>query len=391
MIFSRIPYPFFSFLFFSLVFLSSCSQPPLIYVKETRKPELRDTGSFPLLISGLKHHQRYIERLPPTTVLSIAGHEYNREHLLNSVNELLDYLINRKPTPEDLADFLHANYTLYQARGGKNRFPGNRMLVTGYYEPLLYGSLKKTDEFRFPLYRLPNNLLSRTIEGKKRTGRLDKNGAFLPYWSRKEIEQNSLLDGCELVYLRNEFDAFSLHIQGSGKIILPDKSIRSVRYAGSNGRQYNSIGKLLVDRKIMSLKEITMDKIREYLTRHPDEAEEIYYHNEKYIFFKWADTNNPPVGSSGVELTPGRSIAIDPKILPTPALGFLITRIPVFHEGKLTGWKPFTGIVLPQDSGAAIKGAGRVDLFWGNGKEAKAAAGTMKENGSLYFLIKKLQ
>ncbi len=140
----------------------------------------------------------------------------------------------------------------------------------------------------------------------------------------------------------------------------------------------------------MELEDVTMPKIRQYLTNNPHELERILHHNKKFIFFSWAPSNKPPRGSSGVSLTPERSIAIDQNTLPAAAIGYIMTREPIFDDkGTLTGWKPFNHFVLPQDSGSAIKGAGRADIFWGHGSTAKAKAGVMKEPGALYFLVKK--
>ena len=377
------------FIILPQLLLLSCTRPPLIQLDDDETPLLRDNGSFSNLITGLEHHQKYLNKLPPDRIFKLGDLQYSRKHLLESVEDLLSFLSSKEVSPASLAAHLRANYTFFKA-GGRNKLFKPDMLITGYYEPLLKGSLIKNEKFSYPLYKIPKDLITRKIDGDVKTGRLDKSGNFFPYWSREEIEENLYLKNNELVYLSDPFDAFSLHVQGSGKIIFPDQSVKSIRYAGSNGRQYNSIGKLLVDKNIMSLEEISMEKIREYLTSNPDKAKEIYYHNERYIFFSWASNNNPPAGSSGVQLTPERSIAIDQKMLPAQALGFLITRTPIFNKkGELTGWAPYSRIVLPQDSGSAIKGAGRVDLFWGNGENAKASAGIMKEEGTLYFLVKK--
>ena len=193
----------------------------------------------------------------------------------------------------------------------------------------------------------------------------------------------------ELVFLKDPFDAFILHIQGSGKIQFPDKSIRPIRFAGSNGHPYKSIGKLLVDEHAMTLEEVTVPAIRKYLQLHPDQQQRILHHNPRYIFFHWGDDVGPK-GSFGQVLTPGRSIAIDSKVLPGGVLAYLQSRVPqIEQDGRVVGWNHIARFVFPQDSGEAIKGAGRVDIFWGSGQEAEFAANHMKEMGKLYFLVKK--
>ncbi|MBU0961152.1 MAG: MltA domain-containing protein, partial [Proteobacteria bacterium] len=202
------------------------------------------------------------------------------------------------------------------------------------------------------------------------------------------IEKNNLAAGNELVYLNDPVDNFILHVQGSGKIQLQDGSIRSIHYSTSNGLEYFSIGKLLVDQGKMTLQEASIPSIRDYLRTHPDEQEAILHHNSKFIFFRWEQSGDP-IGSLGEPLTPGRSIAIDRAMLPHATLAFLVSRKPVLNDaGEIDTWVPLHRFVFPQDTGSAIQGTGRADLFWGSGNYAKQAAGNMKEAGALYFLVK---
>ena len=265
------------------------------------------------------------------------------------------------------------------------------MLVTGYYEPIFKGRYNRQPPFLTPIYSPPPSLV--TLPGVNQeplVGRYDPDSQFVAFWSREEIETSSeLLKGNELAFLEDPFDAFLLHVQGSGKIQFPDKSIRSVHFAASNGHKYQSIGKLLVAEKAMALDAVTIPAIRAYLQQHPEQQQRILHSNPRYIFFNWGDERGP-VGSSKEVLTPGRSIAIDSTALPEGTIGYLVSRTPLAGEnGQIAGWKPLTRFVFPQDSGAAIKGTGRVDIFWGNGKNAEFAAHHMKEEGKLYFLIQK--
>lgn len=320
--------------------------------------------------------------------IEIAHRRYPVSWLRKSAKDFL-HVVDTAQSPEQLSEAIQQRFNIFQA-SGRQKYQQKKMLVTGYYEPLLEGSLKKAPPFTHPLYSMPDDLISMKADGKSVVRRKDQNGALVQYWTREEIEEKNLLTGKELVYLKDPVDAFSLHVQGSGKILLQNGQVQSIRYAGSNGRAYSSIGKLLVDRKIMVKEEVTMPKIRQYLANHPGKLKDVLYHNKKYIFFSWAPTNKPPRGSSGATLTPERSIAIDPETLPMGAIGYLVTKQPTTDkDGKITSWKPFHQFVLPQDSGSAIKGPGRVDVFWGNGKYAKTAAGAMKEEGRLFFLVKK--
>ena len=214
-----------------------------------------------------------------------------------------------------------------------------------------------------------------------------KRATSCSFWSREEIENENLLAGSELVYLRDPFDAYLLQVQGSGKVRLPDGTIRAIRFGGHNGHGYKSIGKLLVDEGKMTLEEASVPAIRSYLAANPDEIERILHYNPRYIFFKWGDDASPQ-GSTHVSLTPGRSIAIDRAVLPAPVIAYLVTEKPrIDIDGTLLDWEPLRRFVLPQDSGAAIKGPGRADLFLGSGRFAELNAGQMKQPGKLYFLI----
>ncbi len=351
-------------------------------------PTFSDDMDIDSLIESTKHQAAYLERRNPKEKITFGAESYDNRRLLLSVRELLAKL-QQRPDSRELNRFLQENYLVYQA-GGRTGEQDRRMLVTGYYEPIFSASLTKNPPFVNPIYSPPKSLVTLPAGKKKnKIGRYDRNNAFVKYWTRAEIENNNLLQGNELAYLQDPFDAFLLQIQGSGRIRLPDTSIRSIRFAASNGLDYYSIGKLLVDEKIMTLEEVNIPAIRTYLQAHPEQRQRILQHNPRFIFFTWGDTL-PPTGSSGETLTPGRSIAMDSSALPGGTIGYLVSRRPeVDPEGIITGWIPLKRFVFPQDSGAAIKGTGRVDVFWGNGNYAEVAANHMKEAGKLYFLVKK--
>jgi len=292
----------------------------------------------------------------------------------------------------DFQGFLFDNFDVCRAQGSDG---AGRMLVTGYYEPFFAGSLIRKSPFVYPLYQVPPDLVvpAENQDGYER-GRME-DGRFVPYWTRAEIVKGDLLQGQEIVYLADPVDVFILHVQGSGRIGLTDGSVRKVHFAASNGRRYQSIGRLLVDRGVMTLEEVTMPKIVSYLHDHPDEMQSILHHNDRYIFFSLSPAegetdNEGPAGSMGQPLTAGRSIAVDSKCFPVPMVGYLETDLPVFdNDGALSGWKSLHRFVVNQDTGAAIRGPGRVDLFFGGDEYAARAAGVMKQRGALYFLVLK--
>ncbi len=267
------------------------------------------------------------------------------------------------------------------------------VLFTGYYEPVLNGSPVRTARYRYPLYRRPDDLVevdgstvSPERAGEKLYGRM-VNGKLLPYFSRAEIDGHGALAGkqYELIWVDDPVACFFLHIQGSGQIQLPDGKRVRVGYAGTNGQPYQSIGKLLLDQGKLHLGETSALAIRRYLQAHPDEQDTIFFHNQRYIFFQFA--SDGPRGSLGIPLTAGRSLATDAKIYPPGALGFIHSRKPVVGQQEQVSWQEFSRFVLLQDSGAAISGWGRADLFWGNGVEIEA--GYMAQEGELYLLVKK--
>ncbi|TKB06643.1 murein transglycosylase A [Desulforhopalus sp. IMCC35007] len=340
------------------------------------------------LLAAAQTQLHYLEGLPGTKMVTIGPYLISNSWLKRSLEEIVDFLYT-DPNDSQLNQFLGENYLFFQAGGRKHRW-GREMLVTGYYEPLFEGSLNKISPYLTPLYNIPPDLTQIVAaDGQKQIGRYDEHKNFVPYWTRQEIETQDPLAGNELIYLKDPFDAYLLHVQGSGKIKLPNGSIRAIGFAGTNGHAYKSIGKHLVDEKIMKLSEVSIPTIRNYLEEHPEELTPLLQQNPRYIFFKWRN-DTAPVGSIGEPLTPGRSIAIDPQSLPTGSIAYLKSEKPIVGENqKIISWQPLQRLVFPQDSGSAIQGTGRVDIFWGAGDYAEAAANNMRHQGTLYFLVKK--
>ena len=262
-------------------------------------------------------------------------------------------------------------------------------LVTGYYEPLLQGSLSPSDRYRFPLYARPDDLLLvdlgalyPELAGKRVRGRLEGR-KVVPYYSREEIDSDpGILDGQELLWIDDRDDAFFLHIQGSGRVRLDDGREVGVGYSDQNGHPYVAIGKVLLENGELTREEISLFTIRDWLRDHPERAEDLLFKNPSYVFFVLRDDpGDGPVGSLNVPLTAQRSIAIDPKVVD---LG-----TPIWLETNLPGAPdtPYRRLVMAQDTGGAIRGPIRGDLFWGNGEQAERMAGIMKERGRMAVLL----
>jgi len=282
---------------------------------------------------------------------------------------------------------------VYRSTG---RETDGQVLFTGYYEPFLNGSLNSSARYAWPLYELPDDLVtvdlglfSDKFKGEKITGRLSGK-TVVPYWERKDIEKSAALRGKArvLAWVDDPVDLFFLQIQGSGKIRLDTGPVINVHYHGSNGRPYRSVGNLLIKRGLIPKQDMSMQRIREYLKAHPNQMDEILNYNPSYVFFKTEPDG--PIGSIGVPLTPGRSVAVDRRIFPPTSLVFIQTRKPlVDSNNRITSWDHFSRFALNQDTGGAIVGPGRTDIFWGNGPYAEMAAGHLQHTGNLYFLVLK--
>lgn len=334
------------------------------------------------LEDGVGASLRYLAKLPATRTYNLCDRKVSVAELKNSLKELRS-LWRATGGGKAFSQQVAEKFVLLAAREDAKK---NKTMITGYFEPMLEGALNKEEPFIYPLYPVPSDL----IQKGGKVGRLDK-GRLVPYWTRAEIEEQNLLSGRELVYLNDPVEAFILQVQGSGRVRLRDGSIRRLQYAAKNGRPYRSIGKFLVERGVMSLDEVNLPAISAYLKAHPEEVKAILQYNESYVFFRWGNPDQAgPLGSLGEPLTPGRSVALDRELFPPGAPAFLLGRKPKFNENDETiGWSKMQRLVFNQDSGSAIRGPGRLDLFLGYGPRARATAGVLKGQGRLYFLLRK--
>ena len=261
-------------------------------------------------------------------------------------------------------------------------------LVTGYYEPLLRGSRERSDEFATPLYGRPEDLLIvdladviPELKGKRVRGRVEGN-RVVPYYSRAASREAPGLAGHEIVWIDNALDAFMLEVQGSGRVKLTTGETIRLQYDDQNGHPYRSIGKYLADQGVMTIDQVNMPAIRAWLAANPQRLHEVLDSNPSVVFFREAPLDDASVGPKGalaVPLTAGRSIAVDPKFLKLGAPMFLATTTP--GSGI-----PMNRLVVAQDTGGAIRGPLRADLFFGFGAEAGAQAGMMKYDGEMWLL-----
>ena len=355
-------------------------------------PKFNDDMDRDSLIQGVRRNLEYLNRLAPETLFRYGPHDFSCQQVRESQEAFLD-LLSRGLEPDQLNKEIRKKFRVYRATGRKG---SRRMLFTGYYEPIYEGRLARDEVFRFPVYRLPNDLIridlspfGERFKGETIVARIEGR-KVQPYFSRSQIEGERALEGkgLEIAWLKDPLDVFFLHVQGSGRVRLPEGKDFLVHYQASNGRPYRSIGQYMIARGFLAREEMSMQAMRRYLTEHPEVRDEVLNQNPSYIFFERVETG--PWGSLGVLLTPGRSVALDPRLFPKGALGFISSQKPLVNDqGEITGWTPFSRFVLHQDSGGAIKGAGRADIFWGSGPYAEMTAGHLQHEGELYVLIKK--
>jgi membrane-bound lytic murein transglycosylase A len=363
---------------------------PLIRLQPSDYPHFRDDFFLDNLVFGIGKSLEYLERQPAAQTFRFGEDRYTARHLARSLTVLRQFGATR-PSPDALDRFIRERYRVYRSIGG----PGSgQVLFTGYYEPHLRGSLTPDGRYRYPVYSMPADLMvvdlapfGEALAGKRIVGRL-AGDTLVPYPDRKAIEADSTFSrrAPPIAWVDDRIDLFFLQIQGSGRIYLTDGRVVRVHYHGANGHPYRSIGRLLIDQGKIPAAEMSMQRIRQYLNAHPQEVDAILNYNPSYVFFKTEPSG--PLGAINVVLTPGRSVAVDRRVFPMAAPAFLETRIPLLDgSGNIVRWMDFAAFALNQDTGGAIRGPGRVDIFWGDGPYAETAAGHMQERGAFYLLV----
>lgn len=264
---------------------------------------------------------------------------------------------------------------------------------TGYYETLLNGSRDQSERYNVPLYLRPPDLVMvdlgafrSDLKGRRIAGRV-QNGRLRPFEDRKAIEAGALSGkDLELLYVDSAVDAFFLHIQGSGRVRMPDGTLLKVGYAAQNGHPYLAIGRPLVAEGAIARKDLSMQSIRAWLDANPERVEEILNKNASFIFFRELTGVEGPYGSANVSLTAGHSLAVDRKHLPLHAPVWLSASHPdpANREGEPI---PFNRLMVAQDTGGAITGEIRGDVFWGFGDEAEEIAGRMANAGRYWLFL----
>lgn len=295
--------------------------------------------------------------------------------------ELFKQVCEKANFYENGSKFFTENFVAYELYNSDNKNTG---VITGYYEPLLKGSLSKSDKYKYPIYKTPKDMyivdLSAIYPELKKyrlRGKIQGN-RIIPYDDREKINKRDDLEA--LCYVEDRLDLFFLHVQGSGKIQLDNGEILNVGYANQNGHKYKGIGRMLLDEGVLKGYGASMQGIKAYLKDNPKRVDEVLHANESYIFF--SKRNQGATGALGTKLTANRNLAVDRRYIP---LG-----MPVFINTKNSvSQNRINKLMVAADVGGAIKGEIRADYFFGSGEEAEIYAGGMKEQGKLTILVPK--
>jgi membrane-bound lytic murein transglycosylase A len=327
------------------------------------------------LIRAISYSLRYLDTPKATETYKnypIPG--ITRDRVRRSLIRFKELLKTAK-TPEELQNAIEKEFVLYQSVGHDNQ---GTVHFTGYFEPIYTASLQRTSEYRYPLYREPKNFENWS---KPHPNRLQLEG-------KDGLGNTSIIQGNELIWMRDRLEAYLVHVQGSARLKLTNGKTITVGYDSSTDYPYVSIGKELVNDGIFALNELTLPILVDYLTENPEELSNYLPRNNRFIFFR--QTNGaPPQGSLSVPVTAERSIATDKSLMPPGALALIKTSIPYMTNTGEIETKLVSRYVLDQDTGSAIKGPGRVDIFMGTGKIAGDRAGLISNNGKLYYLLLK--
>jgi membrane-bound lytic murein transglycosylase A len=303
------------------------------------------------------------------------------DQIQNTLQDMLTQLQNGS-SAEAFQQRLLASYDVYRAKGFDRK---GSVWFTAYYTPIFYGSTIETSEYKYPIYKRPADLKSDPITGDILGRQASPNGPITPYPTRKEITDSNMLKGTELYWFKDPLEPYIIQVQGSAKVVLPDGTSQMIGYDGKNGREYRGIGRQLVDDGKIEKKQLSLPAVIAYFKQHPDEEATYINRNDSFAFLKIYDASEWPSGSLGVQVTANRSLATDKSVFPRSALTF-IDAAEADESGTV---RPYDGFILDQDTGGAIRAAGRADIYMGIGDAAGKRAGVEFSQGKLYYIFLK--
>jgi len=327
------------------------------------------------LISAIDHSLRYLNSNTAKTAYENYPVEgFSRERVIASLQRFRQLLIN-STTPAQLQNSVEREFRFYRSVGND----GNGTVhFTGYFQPVYQASRQRNEIYRYPLYAKPSNF--------------DNWGA--PHPTRTQLEgkdgegRKSVIRGSELVWLRDRLEAYLVQVQGSAQLKLTDGTTMTVGYNGATDYPYVSLGRELIEDGKVPAEEMSLPRLMAYLESNPDELDIYLPRNNRFIFFQETG-GQPATGSLNVPVTQDRSIATDKSLMPPGALALIHTRIPQVNNNQDIETPTVSRYVLDQDTGSAIRGAGRVDIYFGTGDVAKTKAGLVDWTGDLYYLLLK--
>lgn len=330
------------------------------------------SGDRAALVAAIDHSLRYLQTKKSLEVYRkypVKGVTHYR--VQRSLKRFRQLLLTARSAPE-LQAAVEREFVFYQASGQDRR---GKVGFTGYFEPVYAASPIPTPEYRYPLYRLPTNFAQWK---KPHPTRLQLEGADALQAAKGRLK------GLEIVWLRDRLEAFLVQVQGSARLELTDGKTMTVGYAGSTDYPFTGIGRELLNAGKLQAKDLTMPKVAQYFKENPKDLNVFLPKNQRFVFFK-ATNGSAAIGSIAVPVTAERSIATDKSLFPPGALALIQTKIPNAQLKQ----ELITRYVLDQDTGSAIKGAGRVDYFLGTGQLAGDRAGTVGSYGELYYPLLK--
>ncbi|CAM2070742.1 Peptidoglycan lytic exotransglycosylase [Sulfidibacter corallicola] len=367
-------------------------------------PDMVDGHTRESMLAALAYQMTWLERSGADRRWQFGQTTYSSEDMLASLTRFQELWLRHYGNWAALRSALQAEFDLYHWH-----WDGRPdILFTGYYAPVFQGSRRLEGIYRYPLYRKPADLLAIRLDlfdpkfvqpgpamrGDRLMARLDGKRQIVPYFSRADIDQDRVLAGrnLELVYLASYWDNFVFQIQGGGFVQLPDGGYLKLDYAGKNGRPYVSVGRLLIEDGIIPRENMSMQALTAYFRDNPDDIARYCFQNESYVFYQSDGVTHRdlrpelfPHGSLGFPVTTRRSIATDKKLFPGGGLAFIRG---MQHQSQGPP-QPFSGFVLDQDTGGAIR-ENHIDVFMGAGDEAEALAGRLKDKrGEVFFLVLK--
>ena len=331
------------------------------------------------LADAIRHSLTYLAK--PSSRKYYPYGDITHARAVASLETFLD-VIGRVESADELDAVIRRDFEVYQSVGWDRK---GTVYFTGYYCPIFDGRKQRDAVYRHPLYGLPDDLI-KDSEGRI-LGRRLADGSVRPrYFTRGEIERRRILEGLEIAWLSDAFQTYVVTVQGSAKLRLEDGSLFEIGYAGNNGHEYSSVGLRLVSDGVIRRDDLSLQTLLRFFAEHPEQIDAYCHTNDRYVFFK--ETIGGPFGSINVPVIPYRSIATDKEVFPRACLAFVDTIVPTATDA---GVEPaaFGSFALDQDTGGAIRAAGRCDIYMGEGAAAEALAGRAGAEGRLYYLFLK--